>query len=56
VLTAGNLGLLVGSLTAGLLGDRFGRKPVLIASVVTSDVCSFASAFVTSPMQLKAAT
>jgi AAHS family 4-hydroxybenzoate transporter-like MFS transporter len=54
VLTAGNLGLLIGSLIAGLLGDRFGRKPVLIASVVTFGVCSFASAFVASPMQLAA--
>jgi AAHS family 4-hydroxybenzoate transporter-like MFS transporter len=55
VLTAGNLGLLFGSLIAGLLGDRFGRKPVLIASVVTFGVCSFASAFVASPMQLATA-
>ena len=30
VLAAGNVGLLVGSLFAGLLGDRLGRKPVLI--------------------------
>jgi MFS transporter, AAHS family, 4-hydroxybenzoate transporter len=55
VLTAGNLGLLIGSLIAGLLGDRFGRKPVLIASVVTFGVGSFTSAFVASPMQLAAA-
>jgi MFS transporter, AAHS family, 4-hydroxybenzoate transporter len=54
VLTAGNLGLFAGSLIAGWLGDRFGRKPVLIASVVTFGVCSFTSALVASPMQLAA--
>ena len=32
-LAGGNFGLLLGSLCAGLLGDRFGRKPVLIGSV-----------------------
>ena len=29
-LTAGSFGLLFGALSAGLLGDRLGRKPVLI--------------------------
>ena len=33
-LTAGNVGLLLGSLCAGLLGDRLGRKPVLIGCVL----------------------
>ena len=32
-LTAGNVGLLLGSLCAALLGDRLGRKPVLIGCV-----------------------
>ena len=34
VLTAGNVGLLLGSLFAGLVGDRLGRKPVLIGCAV----------------------
>jgi MFS transporter, AAHS family, 4-hydroxybenzoate transporter len=54
-LTAGNLGMLLGSLIAGLLGDRYGRKPVLIGSVTVFGIFSFFSAFVTSPAQLAAA-
>jgi MFS transporter, AAHS family, 4-hydroxybenzoate transporter len=53
-LTAGNLGLLLGSVIAGLLGDRFGRKPVLIGSVAAFGVFSFFSAFVASPAQFAA--
>ena len=34
ILTTGNVGLLLGSLFAGLLGDRLGRKPVLIGCAV----------------------
>lgn len=51
-LTAGNVGLMAGSICAGLLGDRIGRKPVLIACVLTFAAFSFLSAFVNSPMQL----
>ena len=32
-LTAGSVGLLIGSLLCGVLGDRFGRKPVLMGAV-----------------------
>jgi MFS family permease len=32
-LTAGNVGLLLGSIGAGLLGDQLGRKPMLIGCV-----------------------
>jgi MFS transporter, AAHS family, 4-hydroxybenzoate transporter len=48
VLTAGNFGLLLGSLCAGLLGDRLGRKPVLIGCAVVFGVLSLLSAFVGS--------
>ena len=51
-LTAGNIGLMLGSICAGLLGDRLGRKPVLIGCVVTFGMFSLLSAFVGSPMQL----
>src|SRR5271167_2529846 len=51
-LTAGNVGLLLGSLCAGLLGDRLGRKPVLIGCVLAFGIFSLLSALVGSPAQL----
>lgn len=54
VLTAGNVGLLLGSIFAGLLGDRLGRKPVLIACAVVFGFFSLLSAFAASPLYLAA--
>jgi AAHS family 4-hydroxybenzoate transporter-like MFS transporter len=54
VLTAGNVGLLLGSLFAGLLGDRLGRKPVLIGCAVVFGLFSLISAFAASPLYLAA--
>ena len=51
-LAAGNIGLFLGSLIAGLLGDRLGRKPVMIACVSAFGILSLVSAFVASPTQL----
>lgn len=51
-LAAGNFGLLLGSLGAGLLGDRLGRKPVLIGSVAAFGLFSLLTAFAASPAQL----
>src|SRR5215831_2808112 len=51
-LTAGNVGLLLGSIGAGLLGDQVGRKPMLISCVATFGAFSLLSAFVVSPLQL----
>jgi hypothetical protein len=51
-LTAGNVGLLLGSLCAGLLGDQLGRKPVLIGCVVAFGIFSLVTAFAGSPLQL----
>jgi len=48
-LTAGNVGLLLGSLSARLLGDRLGRKPVLIGCVAMFGVFSLLPALVGSP-------
>jgi AAHS family 4-hydroxybenzoate transporter-like MFS transporter len=39
-ITAGSVGMLLGSLVAGLLGDRTGRKPVLIGCVAFFGVFS----------------
>ena len=51
-LTAGNVGLLLGSICAGSLGDRAGRRPVLIGCVTVFGVFSLLSALVASPTQL----
>jgi len=51
-LTAGNVGLLLGSLCAGMLGDRLGRKRVLIGCVAIFGVFSLLSALAASPAQL----
>jgi MFS family permease len=52
VLTAGNIGLLLGSLGVGLLGDQLGRKPVLLSCVAAFGVFSLLSAFVGSLLQM----
>jgi AAHS family 4-hydroxybenzoate transporter-like MFS transporter len=54
VLTAGNVGLLLGSLFAGLLGDRLGRKSVLIGCAVVFGLFSLIAAFASSPLYLAA--
>src|SRR5579859_7873112 len=43
-----NLGVMAGALLTGPLGDRIGRKPVLMASVAIFGLASLASAFSTS--------
>ena len=40
-----NIGVLVGALASGSIGDRFGRKPLLLASVAIFGLASLASAF-----------
>ena len=51
-LTAGNVGLLLGSLGAGLLGDRLGRKPMLVGCTAVFGVFSLLTALAGSPSQL----
>ena len=43
-----NIGVMAGALVTGPLGDRIGRKPVLMASVAIFGLASLASAFATS--------
>jgi MFS transporter, AAHS family, 4-hydroxybenzoate transporter len=45
VLTAGSFGLLFGALSAGLLGDRLGRKPVLVLCTALFGLFSLLTAF-----------
>jgi len=42
---ASSVGILVGALTSGPIGDRFGRKPLLLCSVALIGVASLFSAF-----------
>ena len=51
-LTAGNVGLVLGLLGTGLLGDRLRRRPLIICSVLEFGVFSLLSALVHSPIQL----
>jgi hypothetical protein len=51
-LTAGNVGFMIDSVCAGLLGDRIGRKTMLISCIVTFGAFSLISAFARSPLQL----
>ena len=54
VLTAGNVGLMLGSLVAGWLGDRLGRKPVLTGCIFLFGAFSLMSASAGSPSSLSA--
>ena len=51
-LTAGSVGLFLGSLVCGWLGDRFGRKPVLMCCVAVFGVMSLLTAMVVNPQWL----
>jgi MFS transporter, AAHS family, 4-hydroxybenzoate transporter len=43
-----NLGVMAGALLSGPIGDRFGRKPLLLASIAIFGLASLASAFAPS--------
>lgn len=50
--SAALIGLAIGALVAGPMGDKFGRKKVLIGSVLAFGVCTLGSALATSMTQL----
>ncbi len=49
-----NLGVMTGALSSGPIGDRFGRKPLLLASIAIFGIASLASAFAPSLVVLSA--
>ena len=52
LLTAGLVGLLVGTVFLGSLSDRVGRRPVLLVAVALFAVCTIASAMSGSMYEL----
>lgn len=52
VFILGLLGMAVGALLVGLIGDRFGRKAALILSILTFGIFTFATALATSYEQV----
>ena len=51
-LTAGSVGLFIGSLLCGVLGDRLGRKPVLMGAVAIFGVTALLTAVTKDPIWL----
>jgi len=52
VVSLGYLGMMVGGLAGGLIGDRFGRRTALLASMVEFGLFTVAAAFVESTQAL----
>ena len=52
VISAAPFGLVLGALVAGPSSDRFGRKPVLITSLLIFGGLTLVSAYATSPVQM----
>src|SRR5436853_7272832 len=47
-----SIGIMVGALSAGPIGDRFGRKPLLLASLTIFGLASLASAVADAPAMM----
>lgn len=52
ILTAGIVGMVLGAMTLGLMGDKFGRRPTIIGSVALFGVASLATAFAQTTEQI----
>ncbi|HCS42820.1 MAG TPA: 4-hydroxybenzoate transporter [Pseudomonas sp.] len=52
ILTAGIVGMVLGAMALGLLGDKFGRRPTIIGSVALFGIASLATAFAQTTEQI----
>ena len=52
ILTAGIVGMVLGAMGLGLMGDKFGRRPTIIGSVALFGVASLATAFAQTTEQI----
>lgn len=52
VMTAGTVGMVLGAMTLGLLGDKLGRRPVILGAVALFGVATLATAFSTTTTQI----
>ena len=52
ILIAGTLGMTIGAMTLGLIGDRIGRRPALLGGVAVFSIASLLTAFATSTVQI----
>jgi AAHS family 4-hydroxybenzoate transporter-like MFS transporter len=52
ILTAGIVGMVLGAMTLGLMGDKFGRRPTIIGSVTLFGVAYLATAFAQTTEQI----
>ncbi len=52
ILIAGTLGMTIGAMTLGLVGDRIGRRPALLGGVLLFSVASLLTAFATGTGQI----
>ncbi|WP_456238567.1 MFS transporter [Paraburkholderia solitsugae] len=54
ILIAGTLGMTIGAMTLGLIGDRVGRRPALLGGVAVFSVASLLTACASSTAQILA--
>lgn len=52
ILTAGIVGMVLGAMALGLIGDKFGRRPTIIAAVALFGAASLATAFAQTTDQI----
>src|SRR5919206_5179036 len=52
VISAAPFGLVIGALVAGPSSDRFGRKPVLITSILLFGLLTLGSAYASTPTEM----